>query len=74
MSELTTAIGPYDPEKRTVPVTFTLGAIVHTRDVNACLLEGAYHADSTIARVADVARGVAAKIAVGAIVAETAPE
>lgn len=67
------AIGAYDEETRTVPVTFTQGEIVHTRAVNACHDEdGSYDAAATAARVDEVAAGVAAKIAVGAIV--NAPE
>lgn len=50
-----------------VHVTFTEGEIVHRRIVNACMKDGAYDPKQTALRVADVARGVAAKIAVGAI-------
>lgn len=63
-----TAIGAYDNDTRSVPATFTLGEIVHKRAVNACHTEGgAYDEEATAARVVEVAAGVAAKIAVGAI-------
>ena len=72
MTELTTTIGAYDAEKRTVPVTFTSGAIRHTREVNAVLDEGgACDMIATKARVEQVALGVAHKIALGVI---TMPE
>ncbi len=65
-------IGAYDAATHTVPVTFEQGEIEHKRTVNACLdAQGGYDEDATKARVADVARGVAQKILVGAI---TAPE
>ena len=61
-------IGAFDEATSTVPVTFTEGDIVHARPVNACRTEaGAYDAEATEARIADVARGVAVKIAAGAI-------
>ncbi|MCC2603024.1 hypothetical protein [Sphingopyxis yananensis] len=73
MSDVQTKIGKYNPETRTVPVTFTSGAIIHNRDVNAMLTDaGRYDADATAARVADVANGVAHKIACGAITADPA--
>lgn len=65
-----TTIGKYDPDTGTVPVTFRAGAITHKRAVNACFgAAGAYDAAATRLRVADVARGVTAKIAAGAITA-----
>jgi hypothetical protein len=74
MTELTTTIGAYDTQKRTVPVTFTSGAIRHTREVNAVLDEGgAYDKAATRARVEQVALGVAHKIALG-VIAEPVPE
>jgi DNA adenine methylase len=74
MTELTTTIGAYDAEKRTVPVTFTSGAIRHTREVNAVLDEGgAYDKAATRARVEQVALGVAHKIALG-VIAEPVPD
>lgn len=67
--ELTVAIGSYNADTRQVPVTFTSGDIVHTRNVNAVLNgAGKYDRKATAERVADVGRGVAAKIAVGVIV------
>lgn len=70
MPELTTKIGAFNPSKRTVPVTFTTGDIVHKRDVNAVIgANGKYDAKATKVRVAEVARGVAAKIDLGVIVA-----
>ena len=69
-TDLRTEIGAYDPVTRTVPVTFTQGDIVHQRAVNACHDEaGNYDKAATEQRVADVARGVAHKIALGVITA-----
>ena len=65
MTELTTTIGAYDTQKRTVPVTFTSGAIRHTREVHAVLDEGGAYDK--------VALGVAHKIALG-VIAEPVPE
>ena len=68
MNDITTRIGKYDPEARTVPVTFTSGESVHKRDVNAVLKDdGSYDKAGTAARVEEVAQGVAHKIAAGAI-------
>jgi len=62
-------IGAFDKDKNAVPVTFTDGDVVHTRDVNACLSsKGKYDAAATNDRVAQVALGVAKKIALGVIV------
>ena len=70
MAEPTTKIGAFNSAKRTVPVTFTSGDVVHKRDVNAVLGDtGKYDAKATKIRVAEVARGVAAKIDLGVIVA-----
>lgn len=64
-----TTIGVYAAATRDVPVKFESGEIVHERRVNACHdSTGTYDAEATAQRVTDVARGVAAKIAVGAIV------
>lgn len=64
-----TLIGEYDANSRDVPVEFSLGDIVHNRRVNACHDQsGAYDAKATEDRIAEVARGVAAKIAAGAII------
>lgn len=70
-----TTIGAYAPDTRDVPVTFEEGEIIHSRRVNACH-DGAgnYDGPATEKRVADVARGVAAKITVGAIVNTPEPE
>lgn len=63
-----TQIHAFDPDTRTVKVTFTAGEIVHERGVNACLTQGGgYDEEATARRVADVARGVAVKIEAGAI-------
>lgn len=70
-----TTIGRYDASSRTVPVTFESGDVRHDRAVNACLTEdGRYDRKATVARVAEVARGVAAKISVGAISNMVEPE
>jgi hypothetical protein len=68
MSELATKIGKFNPDTRSVPVTFTSGEIVHKRDVNAMLKEdGSYDKLGTAARVEEVAQGVAHKIEAGVI-------
>jgi hypothetical protein len=61
-------IGLYDPDTRTVPVHFEHDGVEHERSVNACHDEdGEYDDEATTERVGQVARGVEAKIAVGAI-------
>ena len=68
MTDLITKIGTFNTTTKTVPVTFTSGEIVHTRDVNAVLkASGTYDKSATAARVAEVALGVAAKIGLGVI-------
>jgi len=68
MTELTTKIGAFSTDTKTVPETFTAGEIIHTRDVNAVLKSsGAYDKPATATRVAEVANGVAAKIGLGVI-------
>jgi len=68
MTDLITKIGAFNSTTKTVPVTFTSGDIVHTRDVNAVLkATGNYDKAATADRVAEVARGVAAKIGLGVI-------
>ncbi|MDR7101457.1 hypothetical protein [Croceicoccus sp. BE223] len=63
-----TQIRAYDPETRTVPVTFSHRGKIHRRAVNAVLDDaGAYDRDATRARVAEVAQGVEAKIDAGLI-------
>jgi len=75
MTDVTTKIGAFNAGKRTVPVTFTGGGIVHKRDVNAVLDDnGKYDIAGTKLRVAEVARGVAAKIETGVITNPPAPE
>jgi hypothetical protein len=74
MSEMNLQIGTLDSATRTVPVTFTLGEIVHKRSVNAVIRNnGTHDRAATIERVNDVARGVAEKIRVGAITVPVAP-
>ena len=68
MPELTTKIGSFNAETRSVPVTFTCGEIVHKREVNAVLKDdGSYDRVATKARFEEVGRGVAHKIAAGVI-------
>lgn len=63
-----TTISAYDDKTGQVEVTFTLGKIKHTRLLNACHDEkGVYDIEATKERVAEVANGVAAKIAAGVI-------
>lgn len=57
---------PVDGESE-VSVTFMSGEITHERTVNAVFADGAYDADATEARIAEVASGVENKISVGAI-------
>lgn len=72
MPEIKHKIGAFVAATRTVPVTFTSGAITHKRSVNAVLKEdGSYDKAGTLARVEEVALGVAHKIAIGVI---SAPE
>jgi hypothetical protein len=54
-------------DETSVDVTFTDGTVTHQRSVNAVFTDDAYDADATEDRVAEVARGVENKIAVGAI-------
>jgi len=68
MTELTTRIGAFDAETRSVPVTFTSGEIKHERRVNAVLKnDGSYDRAATKERVSEVALGVAQKIELGVI-------
>lgn len=70
MTELTTKIGNFNADTKTVPVSFTSGDIIHDRDVNAVLkANGSYDKTATAARVAEVANGVVAKIGLGVIAA-----
>lgn len=66
------AIGKFDPETCTVPVTFGEGAQTHQRAVNAvCDQRGQYDAKATRERVLEVAAGVEKKFALGLL---TGPE
>ena len=69
-----TDIGPYNPDTRTVPVTFTAGKLVHERTINACLKDGDYDQAATADRVAQVARGVAVKMDLGVITDRHEPD
>lgn len=63
-----TAIGDLDAETASVPVIFDHAGVVHHRTVNAVFDEdGNFDEAATGARVAEVARGVAEKIALGVI-------
>lgn len=63
-----TTIGAYNPASKSVSVTFSEGEVRHERNVNAVLKEdGSYDRAATKDRVAQVALGVAVKIAAGAI-------
>jgi len=50
-----------------VNVSFTDGTITHDRSVNAVFTGGAYDAEATETRVAEVGAGVETKIALGVI-------
>lgn len=72
-----TTINEFDESTQVVSVTFEEGEIVHTRGVNAVMVDGKYDEAATAERIEEVARGVAHKIAAGVIkpqVAEEAPE
>lgn len=61
-------VNGYNADTRTVSVTFDHKGVTHTRDVNACHDgDGGYDEAATAARLEEVATGVAAKIAAGAI-------
>lgn len=63
-----TRIQSYDAETGTVTVHFREGAVTHKRPVNAVhRADGSYDRSATRSRVADVAKGVAHKIALGVI-------
>jgi hypothetical protein len=63
-----TTIGPFDAKTGQVAVEFSHAGVKHPRHVNAVLDDkGGYDADATKARIADVARGVQHKIALGVI-------
>jgi hypothetical protein len=61
-------VNGYNADTRAVSVTFDHDGVTHTRHVNACHHgDGAYDPDATADRLVEVAAGVAAKIAAGAI-------
>lgn len=78
MSEMTTSFGAFNADTRQVTATFTMNGVTHTRNVNAVLSStGKYNRAATAERVAEVANGVAVKIAAGVITnppVEEAPE
>lgn len=62
------SIGDFDAETGTVPATFNHAGVLHQRTVNAVLdEEGEFDVAGTAARIQEVARGVAEKIALGVI-------
>lgn len=68
MNDIVASIGKFDPDTRSVPVTFTSGSIVHKRSVNAVLkADGSYDKAGTKTRVDEVGLGVAHKIDLGVI-------
>jgi hypothetical protein len=72
---MTTTIADYVEGSDTVSVTFTQGTVVFTRDVNIVKdSAGAYSPEDTADRVAQVAIGVAHKIAIGVIPTPTPKE
>jgi hypothetical protein len=76
-NRMKTTIGRYDVQTGTVPVIFDHAGVTHKRPVNAVLTEaGAYDRKGTEARMAEVAAGVASKIAAGVLTnpAPAAPE
>lgn len=61
-----TTIGKFDRTTGTVPVTFEQDGKVHARAVNAVIdAEGRHDRAATLARVEEVAAGVAHKFALG---------
>lgn len=74
MEEMSIHVGALDSTTKTVPVTFTLGKIAHKRRVNAVIKpNGTHDRAATVARVDEVARGVAEKIRIGIITATPSP-
>lgn len=66
ISPMNITIGKFDRTTRTVPVTFEQDGKVHTRTVNAVIgPDGKHDRAATIARVDQVASGVAHKFALG---------
>lgn len=61
-------IGKLDRATGTVPVTFEQGGKRHVRDVNAVIgADGKHDRAATVARVNEVAGGVANKFAIGVL-------
>lgn len=61
-------IGRFDRATGTVPVTFEQDGKVHVRDVNAVIdADGKHDRTATVARVDEVAAGVAHKFALGVL-------
>lgn len=60
-------IGAFDAVSGTVTATFVEGDVTHSRTVNAVLTDGKYDRKATAARVDEVGKGVAVKIAAGVI-------
>lgn len=60
-------ISPFDAATNSVTATFIAGDVTHTRQVNAVLTDGKYDRKATAARVDEVGKGVAVKIAAGVI-------
>jgi hypothetical protein len=68
---ITTAYDAPTGDETTVEVTFTSDSpsLTHVRAVNAIFTSGSYDATATATRVAEVAAGVANKVALGVIIA-----
>lgn len=68
---ITTAYDAPTGDETTVEVTFTSDSpsLTHVRTVNAVFTSGAYDSVKTAERVAEVAAGVANKVALGVITA-----
>ena len=68
---ITTAYDAPTGDETTVSVTFTSDSpsLTHVREVNAVFTSGSYDATATATRVAEVAAGVANKVALGVITA-----
>ena len=70
-----TTIGKFDRTTGTVPVTFEQDGKVHVRAVNAVIdAEGRHDRAATLARVEEVAAGVAHKFALGLLGTASAQE
>lgn len=73
---ITTAYDAPTGDETTVEVTFTSDSpsLTHARAVNAVFTGGNYDAEATAVRVAEVAAGVANKVALGVITAPVEEE